>query len=148
MTAARSADSGGEGSYIGMSGTSMATPHVAGAAAILKQQHPEYTGDQIRALLMSSATDVGLTSYEAGSGVVDIDQAIDAPVIASGSGDFGTLAWGEAPDPVVRSVDYTNRGADDVVLELSAALDGRPTTCSRSMRRRSRFPPARRARSR
>ena len=36
----------------------MATPHVAGAAAILKQQHPEYTGDQIRALLMSSATDV------------------------------------------------------------------------------------------
>ena len=65
---------------------------------------------------MSSATDVGLTSYEAGSGVVDIDQAIDAPVIASGSGDFGTLAWGEAPDAVVRSVDYTNRSADDVVL--------------------------------
>ncbi len=124
VTAARSADSGGEGSYIGMSGTSMATPHVAGAAAILKQQHPEYTGDQIRSLLMSSASDAGLTSYEAGSGVVDIDQALDAPVIASGSGDFGTLAWGEAPDAVVRTVDYTNRSADDVVLQLSAALDG------------------------
>ncbi|GAA1759094.1 S8 family peptidase [Agromyces humatus] len=126
ITAARSADSPGDGSYIGMSGTSMATPHVAGAAAILKQQHPEYTGDQIRSLLISSATDVGLTSYETGSGVVDIEQALDAPVVAAGSGDFGTLAWGEAPEAVVRAVDYTNRTADEVVLTLSASLGGAP----------------------
>ena len=109
-----------------MSGTSMATPHVAGAAALLKQQHPEYTADQLRAALVSTAKDVGLTSYEGGSGVVDLESAIDAPVIASGSGDFGMLAWGEEPEPVVRTIDYTNRGGDEVVVDLAASLDGAP----------------------
>lgn len=34
-----------------MSGTSMATPQVAGAAAILKQQHPDWNGGQLKAAL-------------------------------------------------------------------------------------------------
>ncbi|MGI9822127.1 S8 family peptidase [Agromyces sp. Marseille-Q5079] len=126
VTAARSADSPGEGSYVGMSGTSMATPHVAGAAALLKQQHPEYTADQLRAALISTAKDVGLTSYEGGSGVVDLETAIDAPVIASGSGDFGMLSWGEEPEPVVRTIDYANRSADEVVVDLAASFTGAP----------------------
>lgn len=126
VTAARSADSPGEGSYVSMSGTSMATPHVAGAAALLKQQHPEYTAEQLRAALISTAEDVGLTSYEGGSGVVDLESAIDAPVIASGSGDFGMLSWGEEPTPVVRTISYANRGADEVVVDLAASLGGAP----------------------
>ena len=122
ITAARSADSAGEGAYVGMSGTSMATPHVAGAAAILKQQNPDYTADQLRAALTSTATDVGLTAYQAGSGVVDIDAALDATVVASGSGDFGMLSWGEEAEPVVRTIEYANRGDAEVVLELAATL--------------------------
>lgn len=124
VTAARSADSAGDGAYVRMSGTSMATPHVAGAAAIVKQQHPEYTAGQLRAALISTTTDVGLTAYQAGAGVLDVDAAVDATVIASGSGDFGMLTWGEAPDPVERTVEYTNRGAEEVVLDLEATLDG------------------------
>ena len=62
VTAARSADSAGEGSYITMSGTSMATPHVAGAAAIVKQQHPEYTAAQLQGgTRRAPPTDVGYT---------------------------------------------------------------------------------------
>ncbi|GAA1759107.1 S8 family peptidase [Agromyces humatus] len=122
VTAARSADSAGDGAYIGMSGTSMATPHVAGAAAIVKQQHPEYTSAQLRAALVSTATDVGLTPYEVGSGVVDVANAVESTVVASGSGDFGMLSWGEAAEPVVRTIEYANRGDAEVVLAVGATL--------------------------
>src|SRR5690606_31392292 len=116
VTAARSADRTSEtGSYLVMSGTSMATPHVAGAAAIVKQQHPEYTADQRRAALLSSANDVGLSAYQVGSGALDVAAATTAPVLAAGSGDFGTLAWGEAAEPVTRTVEYTNRTTAEVV---------------------------------
>ncbi|MET0975818.1 MAG: S8 family serine peptidase, partial [Leifsonia sp.] len=125
VTAARSSDSSnGEGSYITMSGTSMATPHVAGAAALLKQRHPEYTADQLRAALISTTTDVGLTSYQAGTGVVNVAAAVDATVVASGSGDFGMLTWGEHPEPAVRTIDFTNSRDAEVVLDLDAALAG------------------------
>ncbi|MET4158501.1 subtilisin family serine protease [Agromyces sp. PvR057] len=122
VTAARSADSPGEGSYIGMSGTSMATPHVAGAAAIVKQQHPEYTAAQLRAALTSTATDVGLTPYQVGSGVIDVAAAIEADVVASGSGDFGMLTWGADATPVTRTVEYANRGDAEVTIDLTATL--------------------------
>ena len=122
VTAARSADSPGEGSYIGMSGTSMATPHVAGAAAIVKQQHPEYTAAQLRAALTSTATDVGLTPYQVGAGVVDVAEAIEADIVASGSGDFGMLSWGEDDALVTRTIEYANRGGAEATIELTATL--------------------------
>jgi serine protease AprX len=45
----------GAGSYLQISGTSMATPVVAGAVAILIQQDPSLTPDQVKARLMRSA---------------------------------------------------------------------------------------------
>ncbi|KAF2413872.1 hypothetical protein B1729_07715 [Microbacterium sp. B35-04] len=122
VTAARSADSGGEGAYIGMSGTSMATPHVAGAAAILLGANPDYTTDQLKAAIASTAVDVGYTAYQGGSGVIDVDAALEAPVVASGSGDFGMLMWGEEPTPVERTVEYTNRTDAEITVALTATL--------------------------
>src|SRR5206468_6726728 len=48
--------SGKSGDYFVLSGTSMATPVVSGAAALLIQQHPSLTPDQVKARLMKTAT--------------------------------------------------------------------------------------------
>lgn len=59
------------------SGTSMATPHVAGAAALLKQRFPGISPALVRLKLMATATDLGLAGYDItyGSGLIDCDKA-------------------------------------------------------------------------
>ena len=59
------------------SGTSMASPHVAGAAAVLLQANPNLTYDQVRAALQSTATPVaGLPFWQVGYGHVDLAAAV------------------------------------------------------------------------
>ena len=144
VTAARSADSAGEGSYITMSGTSMATPHVAGAAAILLQRESGlHRPRSCKAALASTAVDLGYTSYQGGTGVIDVDAALNAPVVASGSGDFGMLMWGEEPTPVERTVEYTNRSDAEITVALEATLND--TTPGAATRAPARCRPASRS---
>lgn len=64
--------------YVRMSGTSMASPHVAGAAALILQEHPEYTPFDVKAALMNTSNDLkGNNSvYEVGAGRIDAYQAV------------------------------------------------------------------------
>ena len=64
--------------YVRMSGTSMATPHVAGTAALILQEHPEYTPFDVKAALMNTSDDLkGNNSvYEVGAGRIDAYQAV------------------------------------------------------------------------
>ena len=65
--------------YTVMSGTSMATPHVAGIAALLLEAKPTLTPDEIKQLLQDTATNMpGYETWEAGAGYVNAYDALDA----------------------------------------------------------------------
>ncbi|WP_128382352.1 S8 family serine peptidase [Streptomyces cavernae] len=99
--------------YVSFSGTSMATPAVAGAAAIVAQQHPDWTGQRLKAALMGSAKPLaGRSAYAAGAGRVDVAQAIRRTVTTEpASVDLGVQQWPHGDDqPVRRTLTYSNLG--------------------------------------
>ena len=117
ITAARSQYSSGSGLFKTLSGTSMATPHVAGAAAILVGAHPDWSASRLKSALMSSAVELDYTAYEVGTGRLDIPAALDG-VDATGSVYFGKVAWGDTdPEPVTKTITYSND--TDTALELT-----------------------------
>ncbi|MBT2444970.1 S8 family serine peptidase [Streptomyces sp. ISL-36] len=117
------AAAGGRGvyAYQSMSGTSMATPHVAGAAAVVKQRHPDWTGRQIKAALVSSADSaVPGDVREVGGGRLDVKAAVDQTVLGAGAVQGGTFNWPQDPsDRTTVSVPYTNTSGKAVTLTLA-----------------------------
>ncbi|MBI2326762.1 S8 family peptidase [Candidatus Curtissbacteria bacterium] len=66
--------------YTIMSGTSMASPHVAGSAALVLSTHPGFSPDQIQAKLQLTADNLLLLSAnQEGSGLVDAEEAALTP---------------------------------------------------------------------
>ncbi|MFF8590406.1 S8 family serine peptidase [Streptomyces sp. NPDC015220] len=125
ILAARSQLTEGSGYYTSMSGTSMATPHVAGAAALLAQQHPDWTGARIKDALMSTSERLDAPAYALGAGRVSVPDAVTAPVTATGSADLGFHRWPYGADrPVTRTLAYAN--STDHAVELDLAVQGAP----------------------
>ncbi|MFD8009402.1 S8 family serine peptidase [Streptomyces sp. NPDC059762] len=117
------AAAGGRGvyAYQAMSGTSMATPHVAGAAAILKQRHPDWTAQQLKAALVSSA-DTGVPGdvRETGGGRLDVKAAVDQTVLSAPAVQGGTFHWPQdRSDRTTVTVPYTNTSDAPVTLGLA-----------------------------
>ncbi|MFE6037875.1 S8 family serine peptidase [Streptomyces sp. NPDC056452] len=111
--------------YTSLSGTSMATPHVAGAAAIMAQIHPDMNGEQLKNALASTAKNLPVvTPFDEGAGRVDLTNGIRSTVFASAKADFGTFIASDTPtDPLNRTITYTNIGDKDVTLSLGLDMD-------------------------
>ncbi|WP_308288520.1 S8 family serine peptidase [Streptomyces macrolidinus] len=114
------------GSYR-LSGTSMAAPHVAASAALLRQLEPDASAEEIRARLIGSATPVEDAPTTAqGAGRLDVADAADATVTASPT----SLSLGLADlsrDRVGRSGKVTLHNTSDrsTTLRLSTRAAGK-----------------------
>ncbi|CAN5576832.1 S8 family serine peptidase [soil metagenome] len=117
--------------YTSLSGTSMAAPHVAGAAAILAQRHPRWTAKKLKAALVSTARPSKRpTVYEQGAGRVDVARAVQQRVLARPGVVSLPAARFPHDDGEVRSdeVTYRNKSKKTVTLDLAleaTTRDGR-----------------------
>ncbi len=68
-----------DSSHIVLSGTSMAAPHVAGAAALILQAHPLWSPAHIKTVLKRTAKNLGVKSQIQGAGRVDAFVAVSSP---------------------------------------------------------------------
>lgn len=113
--------------YVSLSGTSMATPHVTGAAALLAQQHPDWTGTQLKAALVGAAKPLDDAEiYAQGAGRVDVARAVGQDLYAEpATVSIGRMSWPHEDDQsVTRTVTYHNSGAEPRVLRLTLPARG------------------------
>jgi subtilisin family serine protease len=107
--------------YTSMSGTSMAAPHVAGAAALLKSLHHDWTPAQIKLALMNNAAHLADEIMAGGEGRIDVYAAatrnlvIDPPSISIGLAPSDLNNWS-----ATRSLHLTNRGTQAVTYTVKS----------------------------
>ncbi|OLF09875.1 S8 family serine peptidase [Actinophytocola xanthii] len=132
IQAAQATGTGGAEPYVRMSGTSMAAPHVTGAAALLAEQHPGWDGPDLKTSLTGAAEPAeDLTPFEQGSGRLDVARAVSQTMRAEPANlSLGRQRWPHDDDePVTRPVTVHNDGDEAVTMTLSVDAtgpDGRP----------------------
>ncbi|WP_328320462.1 S8 family serine peptidase [Kribbella sp. NBC_00382] len=106
--------------YARISGTSMATPHVAGGAAILAGQHPGWKAPQLKAALMGSAHPISAGVFAQGAGRLDLARGTSQQVLAEpASLSFTAASWPhDKPQDQSKQVVYRNDGEAAITLEL------------------------------
>lgn len=126
------------GAYRSISGTSMATPHVSGVAALVWSHYPQCSNNQIRAALNKTATDKGTPGRDVnfGFGIVNAKAAFD--YLAGGCEGGGNPPVNQAPVAKFsasingRSVTFSNQSTDDkaVVSHAWAFGNGQTSTAA------------------
>ncbi len=108
------------GKYQTLSGTSMATPHVAGAVALLLEKDPSMTPERVKNVLMESASSGSQIIWDQGAGVINIVEALKVKFSASpASVNFG-FADGNAGMVKKQKLVITNHESDSKDFSVSA----------------------------
>ncbi|MEO3743719.1 S8 family serine peptidase [Plantactinospora sp. B5E13] len=116
--------------YEGSTGTSMAAPHVAGAAALLVQRHPDWTPEQLKAALVGAADPLpGIDPYAVGAGRLNAARALSGPVSDQPVVNLGTFRYPQSGASETR-LSWTGENTPGTVkLDLDvtvAKYDGSP----------------------
>ena len=106
--------------YAYISGTSMAAPHVAGMAALLKEQHPNWTPAQVKSALMTTAYQsvvkedeiTAATPFDFGAGhAKPVDAAMPGFTYNTNVFDYAAFLCGQSLEGVVQSLTNFSCGA-------------------------------------
>jgi hypothetical protein len=114
------------GGYATMGGTSMSSPHVAGAAALFLEAHPKTKAADVRTYFQNSADPKDWSGYPGigylefvhrqGAGMLQIDKAI----LATSKVEPSKLSLGESQaGPSTQTLKITNNGTSAVTYDLS-----------------------------
>jgi minor extracellular serine protease Vpr len=121
---------GNQGTRI--SGTSMATPMTSGSAALVRQAHPAWTSERVKAALMDTANNtdklLGYNVRTAGSGVVDARRAVDTVGLITTQAGRGNLSFGAEALTAAYSetlpLTIQNTSGSPLTYNLTSAFNG------------------------
>ncbi|MDD3072907.1 MAG: S8 family serine peptidase [Eubacteriales bacterium] len=124
-------------------GTSMSSPHVAGAAALLAEAHPDWSVDDIKAALMNTAveltdpyTGVPYPHNTQGAGSIRVDKAIETKtLVAPGSYSFGVFDKAKGKQAERQSFAIKNLSAQRAQYSLDVQFpDGIKVNASKNLK--------------
>lgn len=94
------------GGYCEKVGTSMAAPLVAGLAALVFTQHPDYSADQVASAILDNAADLGAPGYDPvfGCGRIDARATLARGAVGSHPLCSGAPTWSGMAIPVTAAV--------------------------------------------